>query len=453
LVGQADRLGIATLTRLAEVMHTGLVDMRGTTSPRLVLELLCARMLLPGASSGDAALLQRLERMERRMDIAGDIGAVDGAGGSASGSVPASRQPASRVTPGESRPAGTDPSSSGPGKAQQRPGAQPIQPEPPLDAGSAVADRQVQAAPAAPSSPDARVAAPRAVPAGPDLGLPVRPTLSSDRPASARAGSVGDDRLAPASEPNRPTAQRPPEASVHGSDMAASSTGTPSSAAVGSAAAGTATTGAGASSSSEDGSGTGGSAAGQPVTASPSAVGAVSPTDSSTIGVTDVRRVWPEVMAAVKRLKRTTQAILDSATVLSVDSGVLRIGMVSVVMARRATEPTNADVLRAALREVLGVDWIVRFEVVGAGQAPADGPPRGATGGPPSARPVGRGGSDPIAAPPPPPDIEPPDEEIPDDYGEPLDPSAAAVAVRDPEEIAIALLSTELGARRLDPPA
>ena len=72
MVGQADRLGMATLTRLAEVMHTGLVDMRGTTSPRLVLELLCARMLLPGASTGDAALLQRLERMERRMDIAGN---------------------------------------------------------------------------------------------------------------------------------------------------------------------------------------------------------------------------------------------------------------------------------------------------------------------------------------------------------------------------------------------
>ena len=47
MAGQAERLGIATLTRLAEVMHTGLVDMRGTTSPRLVLELLCARMLLP----------------------------------------------------------------------------------------------------------------------------------------------------------------------------------------------------------------------------------------------------------------------------------------------------------------------------------------------------------------------------------------------------------------------
>lgn len=158
-------------------------------------------------------------------------------------------------------------------------------------------------------------------------------------------------------------------------------------------------------------------------------------------------------MGAVKRQRRTTEVILDSATVLNVESGVLRIAMVSAVMARRATEPNNSDVLRAALREVLGVDWIVRFETAGAGSAPADGPPRGATGGPPSASPALRSGSDPVPPAPPPPDIDPPDEEIPDDYGEPLDPSAEAVVVRDPEEVAIALLSSELGARRLDPPA
>jgi DNA polymerase-3 subunit gamma/tau len=178
----------------------------------------------------------------------------------------------------------------------------------------------------------------------------------------------------------------------------------------------------------------------------------ISPTDSSTIDVTDVRRVWPDVMAAVKRHKRTTQAILDSATVLNVDAGVLNIAMPSAVMARRAMESTNSDVLRAALKEVLGVDWIIRCQAAGAGSTPVDGPPRGATGGPPSASPARRGETAPIPAPPPP-DIEPPDEEIPDDYDEPLDPSAAAVVVRDPEEIAIALLSTELGARRLDPPA
>jgi len=69
MAGQASRLGTATLSRLADVVHDGLVEMRGTTSPRLLLELVCARMLLPAASTGANSLLQRLERLERRMDI------------------------------------------------------------------------------------------------------------------------------------------------------------------------------------------------------------------------------------------------------------------------------------------------------------------------------------------------------------------------------------------------
>ncbi len=68
--GQAARLGTATLSRLADIVHDGLVEMRGTTSPRLLLELVCARMLLPAASTNDGSLLQRLERVERRIDIA-----------------------------------------------------------------------------------------------------------------------------------------------------------------------------------------------------------------------------------------------------------------------------------------------------------------------------------------------------------------------------------------------
>ncbi|MGN6606048.1 MAG: DNA polymerase III subunit gamma and tau, partial [Jatrophihabitans sp.] len=69
MVDQANRLGIATLTRCAEIVHTALIEMRGTTSPRLVLELLCARMLLPDASVDAAALLQRIERVERRLTV------------------------------------------------------------------------------------------------------------------------------------------------------------------------------------------------------------------------------------------------------------------------------------------------------------------------------------------------------------------------------------------------
>ncbi len=66
---QAARLGPATLSRLADIVHDGLIEMRGTTSPRLLLELVCARMLLPAASSGPGALLQRVERLERRLEI------------------------------------------------------------------------------------------------------------------------------------------------------------------------------------------------------------------------------------------------------------------------------------------------------------------------------------------------------------------------------------------------
>jgi DNA polymerase-3 subunit gamma/tau len=67
---QAERIGPATLTRYAEIVHTGLVEMRGATAPRLLVELLCARMLLPAASATDAAVLQRLEGVERRLTLA-----------------------------------------------------------------------------------------------------------------------------------------------------------------------------------------------------------------------------------------------------------------------------------------------------------------------------------------------------------------------------------------------
>ncbi|XVV12472.1 DNA polymerase III subunit gamma and tau [Actinoplanes sp. CA-131856] len=68
---QAARLGQATLSRCADIVHNGLVEMRGTTAPRLLLELITARMLLPGADDSTGALLQRLERMEQRVSQGG----------------------------------------------------------------------------------------------------------------------------------------------------------------------------------------------------------------------------------------------------------------------------------------------------------------------------------------------------------------------------------------------
>ena len=87
MVEQAAKLGPATLTRYGEIVHTGLTEMRGATAPRLLLELLCARMLLPAATVAEPGLLERLERLERRNAIApaplphGGSGADDGPSG------------------------------------------------------------------------------------------------------------------------------------------------------------------------------------------------------------------------------------------------------------------------------------------------------------------------------------------------------------------------------------
>ena len=62
---QAARFGQAGLARAAEIVSTGLDQMRGATSPRLLLELMCAQVLLPAAATDEKSLLARLERLEK----------------------------------------------------------------------------------------------------------------------------------------------------------------------------------------------------------------------------------------------------------------------------------------------------------------------------------------------------------------------------------------------------
>jgi DNA polymerase III subunit gamma/tau len=64
LKGQTERYGLASLTRAADLVATGLDQMRGATSPRLLLELMCAQVLLPAAATDERSLLARLERLE-----------------------------------------------------------------------------------------------------------------------------------------------------------------------------------------------------------------------------------------------------------------------------------------------------------------------------------------------------------------------------------------------------
>ena len=60
---QATMMGTGTLIRAADIVAEGLTQMRGATAPRLLLELICGRMLLPGTD--DAGLIARVERLER----------------------------------------------------------------------------------------------------------------------------------------------------------------------------------------------------------------------------------------------------------------------------------------------------------------------------------------------------------------------------------------------------
>ena len=60
---QANNIGAASLIRAAEIAHEGLNQMRGNAYPRLVLELIAGKIMLPG--NDDAGLLARIERIEK----------------------------------------------------------------------------------------------------------------------------------------------------------------------------------------------------------------------------------------------------------------------------------------------------------------------------------------------------------------------------------------------------
>ncbi|MDI1464280.1 DNA polymerase III subunit gamma and tau [Catellatospora sp. KI3] len=153
---QAEQFGPATLSRCADIVANGLVEMRGATSPRLLLELIAARMLLPAVDDSAAALLQRLERLES--------GAV---------APRAAEYARPEPTPAAPRPAATRE-------------AAPAQPTPPAQPAAPVA------APAAAAPVAAPVSAVPAAPA-PVSAVPVSAAPAAQPPAGG-AGSAADVR-------------------------------------------------------------------------------------------------------------------------------------------------------------------------------------------------------------------------------------------------------------------
>ncbi len=125
LTGQAARFGRADLTRAADIVSQGLTDMRGATAPRLLLEMMCARILLPGVDGTVDGLGARLDRIERRLSVVGDARPV---GIDADGSRPPA-DPAAAVAPAAPAPRPV-PASEMPSSGEARRAGQPAGPAP-----------------------------------------------------------------------------------------------------------------------------------------------------------------------------------------------------------------------------------------------------------------------------------------------------------------------------------
>jgi DNA polymerase III subunit gamma/tau len=69
LVEQARRFGPTELTRYAEIVNDGLTQIKGSTSPRLQLEILAAQLLVPSGGTDPVAALARVEVLERRIAV------------------------------------------------------------------------------------------------------------------------------------------------------------------------------------------------------------------------------------------------------------------------------------------------------------------------------------------------------------------------------------------------
>ena len=67
IVAQASSLGPAEASRAADVVSQALSEMKGATAPRLRLELMAARLLVPAAEDSQRGAMARIEQLERTL--------------------------------------------------------------------------------------------------------------------------------------------------------------------------------------------------------------------------------------------------------------------------------------------------------------------------------------------------------------------------------------------------
>ncbi|AJE84288.1 DNA polymerase III, subunits gamma and tau [Streptomyces albus] len=418
---QAGVFGAAELSRAADLVNEGLTEMRGATAPRLQLELICARVLLPAAYDDQRALLARLDRLERgggvhfvpgnqgppmayapgpgaHPPMQAGPGPAQGAapGPAAGGAVPPGGGPAAaRAAVRGGVPEGGDGGSGygpGPGPgAGHGPGQSP-EGRPsgghPADEGAAAApgvgadaaSAPTPASPPSPSSPSSPSAASApsagAAPAeGTDSGTRAPGAWPGAAGAAGSAGAQGAPAGAGGGGERRPGGW-PTAATAGGGQIPGRSAG-PSAAPP--------APGAGTPSASNAQSSPSQSAPSGPSAPSQHAPAEPAPAHSAPGGGggLDPRVLWPNILEAVKNRRRFTWILLSqNAQVAGFDGTTLQLGFVNAGARDNFASSGSEEVLRQALVEQFNVPWKVEAIVDPSGGSAPPSAAGGFGGGP-----------------------------------------------------------------------
>ncbi|WP_327316209.1 DNA polymerase III subunit gamma and tau [Streptomyces sp. NBC_01235] len=356
---QAGVFGAAELSRAADLVNEGLTEMRGATSPRLQLELICARVMLPAAYGDERSVMARLDRIERGVNFSPG-GGMQGA--PAMPSVPA--MPAMGYVPGPdahggSAVAGGAPIPPGGGAAAARAAVR----------GQGPGQGQGQSPGQAPGQAGgaAAAAAAASAPVQPPVAPPPAPPAHT--PAPAAAPPADEAPAAPPQAPAQPAPGAWPTPTAAGSGRRPG--GWPTAAPAGGGGRPPTTP-----ASPSAGAPAGPSAAAQAASPAPAAASAYAPPS----GGLDPRMLWPNILEAVKNRRRFTWILLSqNAHVAGFDGTTLQLGFASAGARDNFASSGSEEVLRQALSEQFSVQWKIDAIIdPSGGSAP---PPPGGFGG------------------------------------------------------------------------
>ncbi|MGX1301924.1 DNA polymerase-3 subunit gamma/tau [Streptomyces albogriseolus] len=326
---QAGTFGPAELGRAADIVNAGLTEMRGATSPRLQLELICARVLLPAAYGDERSLMARLDRIERGVQFS--------AGGAAAG------VPALGYVPGPEAHHGA----AAPAPDAVEPGGGPA-------AARAAVRTQGQPTPATAPSPD-RTQAQTQAPAPAPAPSPAAPAPATPAPGAWPTATPAGGGGAGAGAGRRPGGWPTAAPTGGGASRAQSPQPTAPSAPAASA-----------------------TPSAPPAPATP----ATPPGGGG--GGLDPRMLWPNILETVKNRRRFTWILLSqNAQVTGFDGTTLQLGFVNAGARDNFVSSGSEDVLRQALTEQFNVQWKIEAVVdpSGGGGPAASGPAGGPSGG------------------------------------------------------------------------